>query len=745
MRRSIVFAALAVLWPSLASAGQTTAAGTVDFERDVKPILVEKCTGCHGATQQQAGLRLDVGRLAKIGSFENGVVIVPGNSARSRLVWRITGRDYGPQMPPTGALKPEQIETIKRWIDQGAVWPGAERTAHASDVRVERLGSAFRLGDRAAIARAAADAAAVNLTGPDGMTPLMYAALYGTAADVTTWLDRGANPNARSDAGLTALMLAALDGSKVRALLAKGANPNLRSENGRTALHVAAERGALDVVKQLLAAGASVNFNGGDSPLALAAATGNVDLVHALVEAGAPVTRQAGVYAMVNAAVVECSLCIDVLAAEAEPVALGMALDAAANASSVAIVKQLLDKGAPIEAKDLFGGASPLIMAVISDRDALAKAKLLLDKGADAAAKAELGETALDFARRRGDRMMIELLEKATREHDASAPAPASPGAHAPAASAPYTAATLAGRIEKAMALLQPSDDRFVKNTGCISCHHQVLPEVLAALAERKHVQMDAAAAARQARTLASYVEDRRPQALQGLEIPGGPDTLSYLMFALDAQGYAPTETTDAWARYLMMLQQPEGRWRITINRPPLESSDIEVTALSLRALARYAPASDRAFYQQRVRAAGAWLANAPAATNEDRVYRLLGLAWAGAPPAAVAGAVRDLRAAQRSDGGWAQIDGRESDAYATGQALYALHEAGHVLATDPAYKRGVQYLLDTQHDDGSWLVTSRSVPLQPLFESGFPHGRDQWISAAGTSWAAIALTLALP
>src|SRR5581483_9047958 len=101
MRRSIVFAALAVLWPSLASAGQTTAAGTVDFERDVKPILVEKCTGCHGATQQQAGLRLDVCRLAKIGSFENGVVIVPGNSARSRLVWRITGRDYGPQMPPT--------------------------------------------------------------------------------------------------------------------------------------------------------------------------------------------------------------------------------------------------------------------------------------------------------------------------------------------------------------------------------------------------------------------------------------------------------------------------------------------------------------------------------------------------------------------------------------------------------------------------------------------------------------------
>ena len=733
MRRPVSLAAIAFLWPVLASADQTPLAGTVDFERDVKPILLEKCTGCHGATQQQAGLRLDVGRLAKIGSAENGVVIIPGNSARSRLVWRISSREYGPQMPPTGALRPEQIDTITRWIDQGAPWPEAESTTHPIDERVTRLRSAFRRADRTAIDRLTSDAAVVNLTGPGGMTPLMYAALYGTTADVTALLDRGANPNARDEAGVTPLMLAAVDGAKVRALIAKGANPNLRSENGRTALHIAAERGALDVAKQLLAAGASANFNNGDSPLGLAAATGNVDLVHMLMEAGAPVTRQAGVVAMMNAAIIECSLCIDVLAAEAEPVALGMALGVAANASSVAVVKQLLDKGAQLESTDLFGGATTLMMAVTSDRDALAKVKLLLEKGADVNAKSALGDTALDFATRRGDAAIIQLL-------NGTVPAGrASPGPHLD------HAATLAARIEKSIALLQPSDDTFVKNTGCISCHHQVLPEILTTLAQRKHLKVDADSASRQARTLASYIEDRRPRALQGLEIPGGPDTLSYLMFALDAQGCAPNETTDAWARYLMMVQQPEGRWRITINRPPLESSDIEVTALSLRALARYAPAPDRAFYQQRVHAAGAWLASARAVTNEDRAFRLLGLAWAGAPQAAIAGAVRELRAAQRPDGGWAQIDTRGSDAYATGQALYALHEAGHVAAADPAYKRGIQYLVDTQQEDGSWLVTTRTVALQPLFESGFPHGRNQWISAAGTSWAAIALALSLP
>jgi N-acyl-D-amino-acid deacylase len=56
-----------------------------------------------------------------------------------------------------------------------------------------------------------------------------------------------------------------------------------------------------------------------------------------------------------------------------------------------------------------------------------------------------------------------------------------------------------------------------------------------------------------------------------------------------------------------------------------------------------------------------------------------------------------------------------------------------------------VDFLLRTQFPDGSWLVRTRAYPLQPLRDSGFPHGRHQWISAAGTSWAAMALSLALP
>lgn len=101
---------------------------------------------------------------------------------------------------------------------------------------------------------------------------------------------------------------------------------------------------------------------------------------------------------------------------------------------------------------------------------------------------------------------------------------------------------------------------------------------------------------------------------------------------------------------------------------------------------------------------------------------------------------VKSIIDQQRADGGWAQLDTLESDAWATGLALYALHEAGAVPAHDPVYQRGVEFLLSNQFEDGSWWVTSRAWPFQPHFDSGFPHGKDQWISIGATAWATMAL-----
>ena len=105
---------------------------------------------------------------------------------------------------------------------------------------------------------------------------------------------------------------------------------------------------------------------------------------------------------------------------------------------------------------------------------------------------------------------------------------------------------------------------------------------------------------------------------------------------------------------------------------------------------------------------------------------------------------MRELLAKQRPDGGWSDLDSMESSAYATGKSLFALQTAD-LPASDAAYQRAVKYLLNTQQEDGSWYVKTRAMAFQPYFDAGFPHGFDQWISAAGTSWATMALSLASP
>jgi Squalene-hopene cyclase C-terminal domain len=193
-------------------------------------------------------------------------------------------------------------------------------------------------------------------------------------------------------------------------------------------------------------------------------------------------------------------------------------------------------------------------------------------------------------------------------------------------------------------------------------------------------------------------------------------------------------------ASFVKNQQLPNGMWPPFGHRPPLEMSAFVTTAQSLRALQVYAPRPHREEYQKSVRLAATWLAKAQPQCNQDRAYQLMGLTWAGGDKAVIRKTADALIRAQRPDGGWSQIPTLSSDAYATGQALVALRDSGAMAIADPVYKHGVQFLVNSQMEDGSWFVKSRAMPIQPYFESGFPHGHDQWISACATNWATLAL-----
>src|SRR5262249_25697173 len=126
----------------------------IDYEREVRPILANRCFGCHGPRQQQSGLRLDLRQNALRGG-DYGVVIVPGSSAESKLIQRLTGSDAGLPMPPARELPAEEIAVLRKWIDAGADMPGRAAEAAAAErptePRVQNLFDAIAAHDLAAV------------------------------------------------------------------------------------------------------------------------------------------------------------------------------------------------------------------------------------------------------------------------------------------------------------------------------------------------------------------------------------------------------------------------------------------------------------------------------------------------------------------------------------------------------------------------------------------------------------------
>jgi mono/diheme cytochrome c family protein len=300
-----------------------------------------------------------------------------------------------------------------------------------------------------------------------------------------------------------------------------------------------------------------------------------------------------------------------------------------------------------------------------------------------------------------------------------------------------------------------PTFLRHASKQDCLSCHQQQLPLAAISLAGSRKFTIDRDAARHQLEllkrfnsTLSILPPDERLSstevALQTTLHPEPAISNGYAAMGFVLQREPASMVTDTLVHQLATIQHADGHWSYNLPRPPIQASDITATALGLYTIKTFPIPSRGKELESRVERARAWLAKTTAETNEERVHQLLGLAWAGERPDVLKKLTEELIGQQRPDGGWGQLAGLPSDAYATGQSLYALLEGTKIPASDPAARRGIDSLLRTQLADGTWHVRTRSHPFQPPMDSSFPHGRDGWISATGTSWAVMALATSL-
>lgn len=574
---------------------------------------------------------------------------------------------------------------------------------------------------------------------------LFLAISHGDSAGANSLLKRGADPNARNGLEFTPLDLAAASGQfpVMEALLKAGANLEAGSPYG-TALTFAAEVGNVPSVKFLLARGANIHpFRAdGISVLMMVARAGDPEVVGELLRRKADVKERDndGETALTFAAREGQVTVARLLLAAGAPVDAADSrrwtpLMYASVNGHADLVRLLLEKGASVNAKEI-GGRTPLLLAATyGDRPDVIRA--LLDGGADPQGVDAEHHTAVALAAARGHTECARLLgltgDGSTR-------------------AAMMTVRTPRLAVQTSLKALQRSMLTFNQRTGCISCHQDGLGRMATGVAQERGLALNPAVERAELERINFAVNAMRPLHQAALKSPAAMKNVplieidevstidTWLFAGMAAHRQPPTAGTGAMAMVLARQQAPDGPWRFSFQRVPQQSSFFTTTALAIRALRAYGPRASAAEVAERVGRAKQWLLAAPAEKSEDRSFRLLGLKWAGASPAERQKAIDELRAEQRPDGGWPQLPSMLSDAYATGQALYALHVAGELPVSDPVYQRGVQYLLRTQDEDGSWFVNKRAVPVNNYFDAAFPHGESQYSSFNGTCWATLAL-----
>src|SRR3989441_3211356 len=574
----------------------------------------------------------------------------------------------------------------------------------------------------------------------------MHAVVESDVRMMKLLTDKGANVNAKNALDSTALMYAATNLAKTRVLLDAGADVKVRNKRGATPMSVAVTTfGSTPVVKLLANKGAEAEGR----LMTLAAATGDLEAIEYLHTRAWPAGDRTG--ASISAAITaRCEACARLLVEKGAPAngvrpngtlstnvgaSSGGLLNDTAKRAMPELSQLLLDQGASLESRDR-EGFTLLMQAVLSmeaSRDRMVE--WLLSKGVDPNAKNDRGDTAYQLAARVGIASTLDLLVKAgAKEVKEEWPKPAG------------SALSVEAAVKKVIPLIEMSGEPGWKSRHCVSCHSNSLPAMAVALARKKGFVVNEEQAKKELGfAIATDEPVLEPNRLGASPIGGGSDTLGYTLMGMAAAGSPADALTDAHIHYMSLNQFPDGSFRNNSYRPPTEYGSFTTTALALRSIKLYPIPGRREEFEQRVSRARRWLLSAKVFSLEERSMQLNGLADAGASASERAPFVKALKAAQNQDGSWSQLPGVRADAYATGEALYALHVSGGVATNDAAYQKGVQWLLRNQLADGSWFAPTRAVPVQPHTFESFPNGWHQFVSDAASCWATLALLFTLP
>ncbi len=299
--------------------------------------------------------------------------------------------------------------------------------------------------------------------------------------------------------------------------------------------------------------------------------------------------------------------------------------------------------------------------------------------------------------------------------------------------------------INKSIPLLEKGALGSSKQRKCFTCHNQAMPLLALAEAQKRGFSIDKENFQKQLEHTSAHLERGKKKYLEGRGQGGQVISAGYALWALEAGGYAPDDLTAAVVHYLLEYQKSDSHWQGRGSRPPSSGSDFTTTYVAMRALATFGTSQQQKGIDARNQQISKWLLREAPSDTEDRVFRLWALPYVEQSEATLKKAITELVDSQQEDGGWAQKSDMKSDAYATATVMVALLRVGDVDTDHAAIRRGMHYLLDTQGDDGSWQVKTRAKPFQTHYESGFPHGKDQFISISASSWATLALVLTLP